>query len=84
SLCFLHGVGGLCFSQEFCVSTPVKLQAALDAAAVNNEADTIDIVQGTYTGNFTYHSNQGHGITLRGGYTQGCTTRVVSAADTSN
>ncbi|MBW2104381.1 MAG: hypothetical protein JRH05_17430, partial [Deltaproteobacteria bacterium] len=38
SLCFLHGVGGLCFSQEFCVSTPVKLQAALDAAAVNNEA----------------------------------------------
>lgn len=38
----------------FCVDTAIELQNALSAAASNGEDDQVQIVQGTYVGNFVY------------------------------
>ena len=43
---------------------------------------TIQIVQGTYVGSFTYASSQSHGLNLEGGYTTSCVGRVVDAPNT--
>ena len=67
---------------EFCVSDAVGLQSALTTAAANTEADTIKVVQGTYLGHFSYNSSKGYGITLQGGYTVGCASRVLDPANT--
>lgn len=45
-------------AETFCVSTSEGLQAALTTAASNSENDEIQIVQGTYLGNFRYSSNK--------------------------
>ncbi len=45
-----------------------NLQNALDYAETNGADDVIQVVQGTYTGNFTYRSSQGRTIILEGGY----------------
>ena len=67
---------------NFCVSTPGELQAALTTAASNGEDDVIQIVQGTYVGNFVYTSNEGYSLTIEGGYTAGCGSRVVEPTNT--
>jgi hypothetical protein len=65
-----------------CVATAEELQAALTAAEGNDRNDVIRVVQGIYSGNFFYNSSQGFGIALEGGYTAGCTSRVVNPANT--
>ena len=65
-----------------CVSNAIELQAALSTAASNGEDDIIRIVQGTYDGNFVYASTEGNSLTVEGGYTGGCTSRVVNPENT--
>ena len=59
----------------FHVSTAAELQAALDAAAVNGEDDTIYLAAGTYRGNFEYLPEDGRAVTIRG--EEGTTAREV-------
>ena len=65
-----------------CVDTSVGLHTALTTAAGNNEADHIQIVQGAYSGSFSYASDQTQALNLLGGYTPGCTARTIAAANT--
>jgi hypothetical protein len=81
--------GGTWAAQMWCVSNAVDLQKALNNAVSINEGinvvmvdNVIMVVQGTYTGNFTYNSNSGMSITLQGGYTAGCVSRVFNPAKT--
>ncbi|MGZ6237640.1 MAG: hypothetical protein ACXWMJ_10030, partial [Syntrophales bacterium] len=67
---------------EFCVNNSTDLQTAFTTAASNSEDDTIKVVQGTYTGDFTYNTTEGHSFTLLGGYTAGCTTRELNPVNT--
>ena len=77
-------VGGA-WGTEFCVSNATDLQNALSTATSNGENDTIRVVQGTYTRTgslVSYVSFEEHSITLLGGYTAGCASRVVNPANT--
>jgi len=78
---------GMTWGAEVCVDPGgsgdyTSLQAALTSAQSNGEDDIIKVVQGTYIGHFSYTSNEGHRITLLGGYTTGCAARVVDPANT--
>jgi parallel beta-helix repeat protein len=64
----------------FCVSTTTELNSALTTAQSNGVDNRIQLVQGTYTGSFLFSGN--NGLTVEGGYTPGCGSRVVSAANT--
>jgi hypothetical protein len=66
----------------FCVNNATDLQTALTTAQSNGEDDTIQIVQGTYNGNFTYAATEANSLTLEGGYTAGCASRVIDPANT--
>jgi hypothetical protein len=69
-------------AETFCVQTSSALQSALNTAANNGEADEIQIVQGTYTGNFTYEAQEEYKLTVKGGYASGCTSKVVNSSNT--
>lgn len=65
-------------AEEFCVTTSEELQASLDAAEINGQADTIRIATGSYevpaTGGFAYDSAAPIGgddedISIIGGWT---------------
>ncbi len=75
------GLGGV-----HCVSTDQQLRLALIEAASNDAADVIRIVQGTYTGPFTYSTSatgDGHDLSLEGGYTTpSCAVRGADAGQT--
>ncbi len=65
----------------FCVNSAATLQAALNTAGTNNQADLIEIVAGTYTappGGFFYIPSEANGIDIYGGYTSGCTQRTAA------
>ena len=66
----------------FCVSDETELQSALTTAGGNGEDDAIQIVQGTYEGNFVYASLEARNLTVKGGYTAGCSTREADQANT--
>jgi hypothetical protein len=68
--------------EDFCVSTTTELQDALTDAQANGEADIIMIKRGTYNGSFVYQSNEGHSITLLGGYGTSCAGRVLNPLNT--
>lgn len=71
SFLVLHTSLEISSGEDFCVDDAVALQNALNSAALNNEADTIQIVKGTYHGGagaFHFVSHMEHGITVRGGY----------------
>lgn len=51
---------------EFTVNTAAQLQNALTTASANGEDDTIKVAQGTYKGNFTFDSSEGHSLFLLG------------------
>jgi len=58
---------------EFCVSTNTQLLQAFTTAASNNQADTIKLEVGTYTGNgssvaFAYSTAQNFTLIVAGGY----------------
>jgi hypothetical protein len=46
----------------FCVDSASALQSALTSAQSNGEDDQIQIVQGTYVGNFVYASTQANDL----------------------
>ena len=73
-------------AETFCVQTSGEFQSALNTAATNEEADVIQLVQGTYTGNFTYEvhavQQEAYQLTIKGGYASGCVSRVVNASNT--
>jgi len=75
------GAGGA-WAAQFCVSKAADLQTDLTTASSNGEDNVIMVVQGTYTGNFTYGSSSGKSITLQGGYTAGCVSQVFNPAKT--
>jgi len=66
----------------FCVTNATELQAALTTAENNGEDNTIQIVQGTYNGNFTYASTEAYSLTVVGGYTEDCASRTIDPANT--
>ncbi|MBI4824806.1 MAG: InlB B-repeat-containing protein [Nitrospirae bacterium] len=68
--------------QVVCVSTAAELQAALSAAQSNSKDDTVQIIQGYYAGHFTFASTEAYDLIIKGGYTTGCATRVISPANT--
>ena len=73
---------GVVEGAEYCVSSSSEIQNALTAAASNEEDDLIQIVQGTYTGNFVYTSGQLNNLTIEGGYSTGCSSRTDPPANT--
>ncbi|MBW1812665.1 MAG: DUF5123 domain-containing protein [Deltaproteobacteria bacterium] len=64
------------------VSGETTLQDALDDAEANGKGDVIMVQQGSYTGNFSFNSSEGHNITLLGGYASGWTSRVINPTNT--
>jgi hypothetical protein len=66
----------------YCVANEDDLQAKLTEAANNDEDDVIQIVQGTYLGNFIYASTEQNNVTIEGGYLEGCTGRDVNPVNT--
>src|SRR6266571_6619212 len=64
----------------FCVNTAAGFQSTLTTAQSNGSPDTIQLVQGTYLGSFLYSGNEN--LTIEGGYTASCASRIVSAANT--
>ncbi len=72
----------VCHSEAavFCVSSTSELNSALATAQSNGVDDTIRLVQGTYNGSFLYAAN--HSITIEGGYTAGCGSRIIDPANT--
>lgn len=71
---------------DFCVypggTGEHDLQTALTTAQANDQNDTIKIVQGIYSGNFSYNSSQSYSIILEGGYIPGCTDRAINPSNT--
>ena len=76
-LCHPYGQSG-----DFLCSNEQRVAVCFNTAANNGEADEIQIVQGTYTGNFTYETQEGYNLTVKGGYVAGCSSRVVNASNT--
>ncbi|MBC8427246.1 MAG: hypothetical protein H8E00_01160 [Deltaproteobacteria bacterium] len=70
------------FGATFCVSNSTGLQSALTTAESNDENNTIQIVQGTYNGNFTYASADAYSLTVEGGFTENCASRTINPANT--
>jgi predicted outer membrane repeat protein len=70
------------FGATFCVNNATGLQAALTTAASNGEDDTIQIVQGTYEGNFVYASYEANSLSIEGGYDSECASRAVDPENT--
>lgn len=79
-----HLLFSLCPAQAatFCVSDAAGLQAALTETASNGEDELIKIQQGTYVGNFLYASFEATAITIEGGCTSGCASRIIDPANT--
>jgi hypothetical protein len=69
-------------STEFCVTNATELQSALTAAETNGEDDIVKVMQGTYGGSFYYTSSENCSLTLLGGYTSGCVSRVINPSNT--
>ena len=69
-------------AETFCVSDATGLQTALTTASGNGEDDTVQIEQGTYVGSFIYASTEAFNLTVEGGYTSSCSSRVVDPVNT--
>ena len=73
-------------AEDFCVSSAADLVDALDEASGNQEADVIRVVRGTYLtpgGPFTYFGiGEEFGLELLGGYSDGCTSRILDPTNT--
>ena len=70
------------FGATFCVSDATGLQSALTTAQSNGEDDTIQIVQGTYEGNWTYASTEANSLAVEGGYTSACASQTIDPGNT--
>ena len=71
-------------ANTFCVANETELIAALDDAEDNGADDVIkiQIKQDPYYGNFVYASTESFGVTIEGGYTALCASRVVDPTNT--
>jgi YD repeat-containing protein len=85
------GIGDVC-TNNICVTDYSELQNALNAAETNNKYDVIKVQQGTYSASdnnnsFTYDSTASpgeiYGLSIRGGYLNGCNDRVLDPANTT-
>lgn len=75
-------VPAITFGAIFCVDNATDLQNSLTTACSNGENDTIQIVQGSYSGNFVYASTEAYGLTIKGGYSSNCEYRDVDPSNT--
>lgn len=75
-------LAGFTRGEEFCVSNAGQLQNALTVAASNGEDDIIRVVRGTYIGNFIFDSKEGKNITLLGGFSPDCSSRILDPSNT--
>ena len=67
----------------FCVSSAPELQEKLTEAASNGQDDEVQIVQGTYIGNFVYYtSTEAYNLSLSGGYSNDCITQFLDPSNT--
>ena len=85
AICFVIGIFVLAnpvWPANFCVETSEELNIALATAASNGQDDVIKIQQSTYNGNFIYASTEAFGTTIEGGYTSGCTSRIIDSTNT--
>ena len=82
SLLLLILIPTVSFAATYCVSNATEFQTALTTAASNGSDDTIQIVQGTYSGNFTYASTETNSLIIEGGYTEDCTSRTIDPENT--
>jgi parallel beta-helix repeat protein len=78
----MFGMTHATYAATFCVTTPEELQIAMATAASNGEDDEVQVVQGTYVSNFVFVSAEGFTLSIEGGYTAGCASRVVDPANT--
>jgi len=67
---------------DFCVASSSELYLVLTTTQSNGENDVIKIVQGTYSGNFVYAAHEAYNLTIKGGYTAGCSSREVDPSNT--
>ena len=65
-----------------CVSDAGGLHAALLKAASNGQNDVIRLVRGQYNGSFIYSPTEPLDLTILGGYSANCGSRVVDPANT--
>ena len=72
----------LSFGAVFCVKNATELQDALTTAAANIEDDTIQMVQGVYSGPFVSSTLYEESLALEGGYTEDCTSREIDPRNT--
>lgn len=81
------GLGDACTTYH-CVSSSAELQEVLNLAADNGTNNVLMLVQGVYgiSGNsdspFRFYSSEPYSLYLEGGYTSGCTDRVLDPANT--
>jgi hypothetical protein len=78
----LFGLAAPAGAATFCVNSAATLKTALSTAATNGADDEVHIVQGTYVGNFVYASTQVNKLSVLGGYTAGCASRVLNPVNT--
>lgn len=64
-----------------CVGTAEELTAALATAESALGPVVIDLVAGTYTGNFIYYASTPRALTLVGGFAPGCAADAGAGAD---
>jgi hypothetical protein len=81
SLAFVVGGAWGIDTEVYCVSNATELQDTLDDAGSDGLPSLIQVVQGTYRGNFSYSSSEGYSLTLEGGYTSGCAGRKLNPAN---
>jgi hypothetical protein len=79
---FLVSSMAMARAETFCVSTVQELHDALKNAQNNGQDDVIQIVQGTYNGNFVYTSTESYYVIIEGGYVSGCVSRAGDSQNT--
>ncbi|MBU5613523.1 choice-of-anchor D domain-containing protein [Geomonas azotofigens] len=79
------GVGDAC-TRSFCVTSSAELQEVLTSAVTDNRHDIIMLEQGMYavpdSSGFFANLEDAYGITLSGGYFDGCRKRELNPANT--
>jgi PKD repeat protein len=79
---FLNIQIGQCGTITRCVSTSDDLLLQLYNAGQSSDDYVFQIVQKTYTGEFVYSSPNSSNLTIEGGYTENCATRVTDPTNT--
>jgi hypothetical protein len=72
----------LSLAEEFCVATAAELQNALTTAQDNGEDDTVQIVQGSFAGNYAHISSENYALSILGGFDEECNSRVTDPGST--